>query len=402
MGDLKGKNILLGICGGIAAYKSAVLCRDLVTRGAEVRVVMTQSATQFITPLTMQALSGHPVQSDIFDAESDHGMGHIELARWADLILVAPASANTISRIAHGRADDLLATTVLASTASLVLAPAMNQQMWSNQATLDNIKNLESRGMSILGPDSGEQACGEQGAGRMIEPESIADHVESLVPSGLLRGINVTITAGPTWEAIDPVRGITNHSSGKMGYALANAIIDEGANVTLVSGPTAMTPPAAASFVAVTSALEMSDAVMKDIHSCDIFIGVAAVADYRPVLAADEKIKKEEEYLNLELVRNPDILADVAALDRSPFTVGFAAETENLIAHAQKKLSAKGIDMIAANDVAGELSAFGSDSNELLVIDKNGTIHLDRGSKIQIARLLTKEIAQRYHETYPA
>lgn len=402
MKDLTGQKILLGITGGIAAYKSAVLCRELKRLGADVRVIMTAAAVHFITPLTLQALSGHPVNSDLFQAEADHGMGHIELARWADLIMIAPASANTIARLAHGQADDLLTTTVLASDAPLYLAPAMNSLMWRHLATQANIELLTSRGVKILGPAEGDQACGEQGMGRMLEARQIAEHMQQLTQNELLAGKNIIVTAGPTWEALDPVRGLTNHSSGRMGYALASALQDAGAAITLISGPAALHPPYGVNCIRITSAEEMAESVMANIATCDIFVGVAAVADYRPVVSAEQKIKKNSETLTLALVRNPDILAMVAALDNAPFTVGFAAETENVTSNAEKKLTAKGIDMIAANPVSGDNSAFNSDSNELTLIDKNGISHLSRCSKPLLAQKLTKEIARRYYETYPA
>ena len=401
MNELAGKKILLGITGGIAAYKSAVLCRDLIRLGAEVRVIMTAAANQFITALTLQALSGHPVLSDLFAAETEHGMGHIELARWADSLLIAPASAQTISKLAHGEADNLLTTTVLASAAPLLIAPAMNNVMWRDTATQENIDLLLARGAIILGPASGDQACGETGPGRMLEPEEITEFLQLQYQAQSLTGKNVVITAGPTWEAIDPVRGLTNHSSGKMGYALANALHEAGANVKLISGPTALQPPHGVDCMNVTSAQEMSDAVMANITTCDIFVGVAAVADYRPVSSAKQKIKKNAETLTLELVRNPDILTMVAALDKPPFTVGFAAETENLVDHAKEKLAAKRVDMIAANPVSGDNSAFNSESNELSLIDRNGITHISRCSKLILARKLTKEIARRYYETHP-
>ena len=402
MHKLAGKKILLGITGGIAAYKSALLCRELKRLGADVRVIMTVAATHFITPLTLQALSGHTVHSDLFEAESDHGMGHIELARWADLVIIAPASANTIAKLAHGQADDLLTTTVLACDKPLSLAPAMNSLMWQHLATQANIQLLISRGVTVLGPAEGEQACGEQGPGRMLEAEQIAEHLQQQLNQELLAGKKVVVTAGPTWEAIDPVRGLTNHSSGKMGYELASALRDAGASITLISGPTALSPPAGVDCINITSAKEMTDAVMANVPSCDIFIGVAAVADYRPVSPAQQKIKKDADSLSIELVRNPDILAMVAALDDAPFTVGFAAETEKVVENAQKKLTAKGIHMIAANPVSGKNSAFNADSNELTLIDRDGISHLSRCSKPLLAQKLTKEIARRYYETYPA
>jgi phosphopantothenoylcysteine decarboxylase/phosphopantothenate--cysteine ligase len=397
---LTNRRILLGISGGIAAYKSAVLCRELVRRGADVRVVMTAAATRFITPMTLQALSGHPVQHDLFAAEAEHGMGHIELARWAELILIAPATAQTITRIVHGTADDMLSATVLASKAPLCIAPAMNHVMWGNSATQANIATLKDRQVQILGPAEGEQACGESGPGRMLEPEELAVQVERLLSNPVLRGKQVVITAGPTWEAIDPVRGISNISSGKMGYAIAQAASLAGADCVLVSGPTHLSAPQGVTRIDVTSAQQMADAVMSETTRCDIFIAVAAVADYRPVAPAGQKIKKHDEYLNLELVRNPDILAMVAATDNPPFTVGFAAETQDLEVQARKKLDSKGVDLIAANPVGGKNSAFNADDNELLLIDKYNTTKLPRSSKIQLAHQLIEEIAKRTHETH--
>jgi phosphopantothenoylcysteine decarboxylase/phosphopantothenate--cysteine ligase len=363
---------------------------------------MTEAATHFITPLTLQALSGHPVYSDLFAAEAEHGMGHIELARWADRLLIAPASAQTIAKLAHGEADNLLTTTVLASDAPLLMAPAMNNAMWQDSAMQENIDILLARGVTILGPASGDQACGEDGPGRMLEPSEIAEHLQLQLQPGLLAGKHIVITAGPTWEAIDPVRGLTNHSSGKMGYALASALYDAGASVKLISGPVHLRTPHGVDRINITSAQEMADAVMANISGCDIFVAVAAVADYRPVNRAKQKIKKNAETLSLQLVRNPDILAIVAALENAPFTVGFAAETENITEHATQKLAAKRIDLIAANPVSGDNSAFDSESNELTLIDRNSISHLSRCSKSLLARKLTKEIAQRYHETYPA
>lgn len=397
---LTDRRILLGISGGIAAYKSAVLCRELVRRGADVRVVMTESATRFITPMTLQALSGHPAQHDLFAAEDGHGMGHIELARWAELILIAPATAQTIARLAHGMADDMLSAAALASRAPLCIAPAMNHVMWSNSATQENLAILMDRQTRILGPAEGDQACGETGTGRMQEPEELAVQIEGLLSDPVLRGRRVVITAGPTWEPIDPVRGLSNQSSGKMGYAIAQAAGMAGADVVLVSGPTRLSAPQGVTRIDVMSAQQMADAVMAETASCDIFIGVAAVADYRPVSPADQKIKKDSEYVNLELVRNPDILAMVAAADNPPFTVGFAAETQNLEAHARKKLEAKGIDLIAANPVGGENSAFNADENELMLIDRKQIVTLPRASKTLLAQQLIKEIANRYHETH--
>jgi phosphopantothenoylcysteine decarboxylase/phosphopantothenate--cysteine ligase len=400
MANLSGKHILLGICGGIAAYKSAQLCRELKRSGADVRVVMTQSACRFIAPLTLQALSGNPVGHDLFEAESMDGMGHIELARWADLVLVAPATAQSMARFAHGQADDLLSATLLASQAPVLLAPAMNHAMWDNPATRDNLASLRQRGFSILGPAAGEQACGETGVGRMLEAEQIAELVEQSFVEPVLEGLQVLMTAGPTREAIDPVRVITNSSSGKMGYAVAEAATRAGASVTLVSGPVSLPAPAGTRRIDVVSAEQMAAAVMANLADCDIFIGVAAVSDYRPANSADHKIKKKGEYMNLPLVRNPDILAMVAAHEPVPFTVGFAAETDNLEENARDKLIAKGIDVIAANPVGGEAGAIDADDNELTLIDRNGVMQLPRAAKTVIARQLIEEIAKRYHETY--
>jgi phosphopantothenoylcysteine decarboxylase / phosphopantothenate---cysteine ligase len=347
MHSLINKQILLGITGGIAAYKSAELCRLLVKAGAEVRVVMTASACEFITPLTMQALSGNRVHIELLDEEAEAAMGHIELARWADLVLVAPASANFIARLTHGEASDLLTTVCLAATAPLALAPAMNQAMWSNQNTQDNMSALKQKGLHIFGPADGEQACGDIGLGRMLEPSELALLAAGLFQNGAFAGLKVCITAGPTREAIDPVRYISNHSSGKMGYALAQAALEAGAQVSLISGPVNLPPPPHAYLVNVESAEQMLNAVTKE--TCDIFIAVAAVADYRPQQIASNKIKKTRESIQLELVENPDILATIAAQKPKPFCVGFAAETENLKRNALAKLTNKNIDLVIAN-----------------------------------------------------
>jgi len=348
MSTLTNKRVLLGVTGGIAAYKCPDLVRRLRERGAEVRVVMTAAAAEFVTPLALQAVSGHPVRRELLDAQAESGMGHIELARWADLVLVAPASADFIARAAQGRADDLLSAVVLAAAGPRALAPAMNQQMWANPATQDNLRRLRAAGAHVLGPASGDQACGEIGPGRMLEPVELADAAAGLFASGELDGLSVLVTSGPTYEAIDPVRGLTNRSSGRMGHAVAAAAMEAGARVTLISGPTALPDPDRVATVHVTSALEMRDAVMERLDACDVFIGVAAVADYRPAEAAVEKIKKGAERMTLELVRNPDILAEVAARAKRPFTVGFAAETRAVAENARAKLLAKGADLIAA------------------------------------------------------
>lgn len=392
----KNRRILVGVTGGIAAYKSPDLVRRLMERGADVRVVMTVAATEFITPLTLQAVSGHPVYQHLLDTDAESGMGHIELARWAEMIVVAPATANFMAKVASGRADDLLSTLVIASGAELVLAPAMNQQMWQNRATQENLQTLVDRGIRIIGPGDGDQACGEVGPGRMTEPVQIA---EQLLGDGMPRlyaGTRLLITAGPTWEAIDPVRGITNHSSGKMGYAMAQAALDYGADVTLVSGPVSLAPPHGVSCIHVRSTRQMLDAVMAEISGADIFIAVAAVADYRPARAAAQKIKKKDESMTIELVRNPDILAQVAAIENGPFTIGFAAETEQLLANAQAKLEAKKLDVIIANDVSGDDSAFGNDTNAVTLIHKDGSMSFDRSDKYG----LSAEILESVHPLY--
>ncbi len=398
MGTLANKRLLLGVTGGIAAYKAAELTRRLRARGADVRVVMTRAATEFITPLTLQALSGHPVRLDLLDADGEAGMGHIQLARWADLVLVAPASADFLARLAQGRADDLLSALCLASEATVAVAPAMNQAMWRNPATRANLERLVVQDIAVWGPDEGAQACGETGPGRMLEPEALAERAAALFQTGALDGLEVMVTAGPTWEALDPVRGLTNRSSGKMGYAVAVAAMEAGARVRLVSGPTALPDPERVETIRVASARQMHDAVLARVRDAHIFIGVAAVADYRPARVAPEKIKKTGERLTLELVRNPDILAAVAALDPAPYTVGFAAETEDLEAHARAKLRAKGLDLIAANPVGGREGGFEADTNRLTLIDAHGQVtRLPLQSKARLARCLIQEIAQRYH-----
>ena len=398
MAGLTNKRILLGLTGSIAAYKSADLARRLRDAGAEVRVIMTRATEEFITPLTMQTVSGHPVHRYLMDETSESGMSHIELARWTDLILVAPASANFLAKLNQGRADDLLSTVCLATEAAIALAPAMNQQMWSNPATQRNAFGLKQLGIHLFGPASGDQACGETGAGRMLEPNEIVAKAETLFETGALEGLRVIVTAGPTWEAIDPVRGISNRSSGKMGYAVAEAAIEAGAHVTLVSGPTSLTAPEKVRRVNISSAEQMYQAVMDNIDQTDIFIGVAAVADYRPKAPAQGKIKKQTETLTLELVRNPDILASVAARADAPFTVGFAAETEDVMANAQQKLDSKGVDLIAANQVGSEGSGFDADRNVLTLIDKDGTTELGQQTKTKLARELIRQIAKRFYE----
>ncbi len=400
MQDLAAKHIVLGVTGGIAAYKSPELVRRLMEAGAEVRVVMTENGKRFVGPLTFQAVSGHPVHHEWLDAGSESGMGHIDLARWADLVLIAPATANVIARIAHGLADDLLSTVCITTDAPLAIAPAMNQQMWASTAVQANVRILGDRGVSVLGPGAGDQACGETGPGRMLEPDDLLRGVRGLFGAGVLAGQKVVITAGPTWEAIDPVRGITNHSSGKMGYAIAQAAVRAGARVTLVSGPTGLATPRGVEKVAVLSAQEMHDGALAACADASVFIGVAAVADYRPEHVETQKIKKSRDRMHIDLVRNPDILADVAALPDRPFTVGFAAETEKVEQHAREKLLKKGVDLIAANDVSGD-TGFGGDDNHILLVDRSGARDLGRASKTELARRLIELIGERLNASGP-
>lgn len=401
MNDQLGSRVLLGVGGGIAAYKSVDLVRRLKERGAEVRVVMTEAATGFVAPLTFQAVSGQPVRTTLLDPAAEAGMGHIELARWADRLLVAPATADLLARLAHGIADDLLTTLALATEAQLVLAPAMNQAMWRHPATQANVDTLRRRGARILGPGQGEQACGDVGPGRMLEPLELADALYARA-DGLLDGVRVLMTAGPTREPVDPVRFLGNRSSGRMGYALAEALVELGAEVALVTGPTALPAPPVAELVRVESALEMHAAVMSRASGCDLFIGAAAVADYRPVEPAGRKIKKDAGELSIRLVRNPDILAEVAALSSGPFTVGFAAETDRVIEYARGKLEKKGLDLIAANQVGGERGGFESEDNALTVLWDGGSRELPMMSKTRLARDLAAVIAERYGERHAA
>ena len=370
MESLINKNILLGVTGGIAAYKSAEIVRVLKKAGSSVRVVMTQSAQEFITPLTLQALSGNPVSTDLLDVEAEAAMGHIELARWADAILIAPATANTIARLSSGRADDLLSSITLAFDGPIGLAPAMNQAMWKDERTQSNIKNLERKEFSLYGPGSGEQACGDVGLGRMLEPSEIVELFASLFEAGSLSNKSVLITAGPTQEPIDPVRYVTNRSSGKMGYALAEAAIEAGAQVTLVSGPVNILPPASCNLIPVETAQEMYDAVMHHVRGIDIYIGTAAVADYSPSKIENSKIKKKgnNEALVLKMKENLDILKTVSDMKDRPYMVGFAAETEDLLKNARKKLEKKKIDLIIANDVSDKSIGFDSEENEVTLI----------------------------------
>ena len=371
MNRLTNKRVLLGVTGGIAAYKSADLVRRLQDDGADVRVVMTRSAQEFITPLTMQALSNHPVHLDLLNTETESVMGHIELARWADVVLIAPATADFIARLTAGHGDDLLTTICLAAECGVIVAPAMNQAMWAKPSTQQNKQLLMQRGVALLEPDVGVQACGETGAGRLMDVQEIVTALASRFKTASLAGRHIVITAGPTREAIDPVRYISNHSSGKQGYALALAGIEAGARVTLISGPTNINPPDRATVIAVQSADEMLAAVMSSISDCDIFIGVAAVADYKPASVERQKIKKSSgNAMELHLIKNQDILKTVANLENRPFTVGFAAETENVIEHARTKLAAKNLDMIIANNVADTSIGFNSDHNETTIITR--------------------------------
>ena len=399
MKELQNKHILLGVTGGIAAYKSAELIRRLQDEGADVRVVMTRAATEFITPLTMQALSGHPVSLDLLDTETESVMGHIELARWADLVLVAPASANFLAGLRQGRGDDLLTTLCLAATCPIAVAPAMNQAMWSNIATQENCAGLLRNGIRFFGPDEGLQACGETGQGRLLDVPKIVSLTSAVFPTGLLSGKTVMITAGPTREAIDPVRYISNHSSGKQGYALAEAAVEAGARVLLISGPVALAAPDRVTLIKVISADDMYAAVMEKIGECDIFIGVAAVADFKPVKVQTQKIKKQQtdgpRTLTLSLVENPDIIASVACLPKPPFVVWFAAETENLQTYARDKLHRKHLDLIVANDVADSSIGFNSDNNGTTVIAKDIAISLPVASKRQVSVRIIEIIAER-------
>lgn len=382
---------MLGITGGIAAYKAAELARLLMKRDIEVRVAMTEAAGHFITPTTMQALTGHPVLLDQW--QDDNGMTHIHASRNADAIVIAPASADFIAKLAHGLANDLLSTLCLARNCPLLIAPAMNREMWQNPATQRNIAQLAADGVQVLGPDCGVQACGEEGMGRMLEAEQLAQDIATLFQPKPLAGTRVLITAGPTYEAIDAVRGITNRSSGKMGYAIAQAARELGAQVTLVSGPTALDAPRGVERIDVASAAEMFDAVKQRVAGCDIFIGVAAVADYRVARPSEQKLKKSTESLTLELVPNPDILAHVASLPQPPFCVGFAAESENLAEHAEQKRRAKKLPLLVGNLAQ---QAIGADDNEVILFDDAGKHPLPRAGKLALARLLMQQIAQRY------
>ena len=402
-GELTNRQILLGVSGGIAAYKSAELVRRLQDLGAEVRVVMTPAAEEFITPLTLQALSGNPVHNTLLDTEAEAAMGHIELARWADLILIAPASADCIARLAQGQGNDLLTTVCLAARCPVAVAPAMNQAMWHHQATADNLKLLAKRGVAQFGPDSGGQACGDVGFGRMSDPDELAREVVGIFKTGALAGQCVVITAGPTREAIDPVRYISNHSSGKMGYAIAQAAVDAGAKTILISGPTALATPEHVTRVDVTSADDMHKAALAHADECDIFIASAAVADFKPAILAEQKIKKtmDDDTMTIEMIKNPDIVADIAATQPKPFVVGFAAETQNVITYARNKLARKNLDMIIANDVSQENIGFNSDNNAVVIVTTDAETVLPETSKKQLAYDIITAIASQYTPQKP-
>jgi phosphopantothenoylcysteine decarboxylase/phosphopantothenate--cysteine ligase len=395
--QLNNKQILLAVTGGIAAYKSAELIRRLKDVGAEVRVVMTQGAQEFITPLTLQALSANPVHTALLDPAAEAGMGHIELARWADLVLVAPATADFMARLAQGRADDLLTTLCLATDAPIAIAPAMNQGMWKDATTQTNLAILQNKGVLIFGPGEGSQACGDIGPGRMLEPEQLAAMAAGQFQSRALDGISVVITAGPTREAIDPVRYISNHSSGKMGFAIAEAAAEAGARVTLIAGPVSLATPEHVRRVDVESAEQMYTAAIDALKSCDIFIASAAVADYRPVTIAEQKIKKNDQSMQIALTRNPDIVAAVAAHSDRPYTVGFAAETEKLLENGRNKLVKKQLDLVIANDVSVKGVGFNSDDNAVTLIGPDGDKALPLASKRQLGRMLIATIAEQFH-----
>ena len=387
------KNILLCVTGGIAAYKSPEIIRLFKKDGADVKVVMTESAKEFITPLTLQAVSGNEIHDSLLDIEAERAMGHIELAKWADLILIAPCTAETLSKLTHGRADDLMGAVILASNASVYIAPAMNMNMWSNKGTQENFESLSSRGYSFIGPADGEQACGDIGPGRMVEPYEIIKLISLSLENGPFNKKTITITAGPTREQIDPVRYISNNSSGKMGYALADAALELGATVNLVSGPVSIKANKSANLIRVNSANQMLESVIKCMKDSDIFIGCAAVSDFKPVDYSDVKIKKDKsKYFDLELKKNEDILNRVASEFSSSYVVGFAAETSNVNTNAKEKLLSKNLDMIISNDVSNKSIGFDVDENEVNIITKDETIFLEKNNKIKIARQILEII----------
>ena len=396
MSSLSNKQIILGVTGGIAAYKSAEVVRRLQDQGADVRVVMTPAASEFIRPLTMQALSGHPVHSDLLDSEAEAGMGHIELARWADLLLIAPASADFIANMVHGKADSLLGAIHLATPAKVAVAPAMNQAMWSHPASLANIEALQQRGVTIIGPDQGIQACGDIGPGRMEQPDSIVRGAGSLFQNGLLAGKKIVLTAGPTREALDPVRYLSNHSSGKMGFALARAAAEAGALVTLITGPVVLSTPMNVERIDVVSADDMLEAAQLHGAGCDIFVGAAAVADYRPATVSGQKIKKSEDRIVFDLMKNPDVIATMAVMEQRPtLVIGFAAETEKMLEHARGKLLKKSLDFVIANDVSRSDIGFNSDLNCVSVIDHTSCTELPLANKSVLAKRLFDMLASR-------
>ena len=395
---LANKRILVGVTGSIAAYKSAELVRRLREAGAQVRVAMTENAQRFITPLTMQAVSGHPIHTELFDLQAEAAMGHIELARWADLILVAPATADFMVRLAHGNADDLLTTLCLASKAPIALAPAMNQGMWNHTLTQENLQALQQKKVYILGPAEGSQACGDVGMGRMLESVDILKQVNEIFATGKLAGKKVVITAGPTHEAIDPIRFLSNASSGKMGFALACALREAGANVTLISGPVSLSKPTGIDYISVTSAQEMYESVMKCIENCDIFFAVAAVSDYRSQVIAPQKIHKNEETMHLILERNPDIVSSVGRLTNKPFIVGFAAETHDVLTSARNKRQKKNMDLIIANQITKE-QGMGSDDNAVTLISSTDEVSFPLTTKSKLARQLVAIIAELYQKS---
>ena len=396
MHDFVDKKIVLGICGGIAAYKAAFLVRELTRLGATVRVVMTKSAQQFITSLTLQALSGHEVRCDLFDSSAERAMGHIELARWADYVVIAPASANCLAKLAYGLADDLLTTLYLVCEVPVVVCPAMNQSMWSSPATSQNCTLLRQRGVMMVGPTAGEQACGELGYGRMAEPEDIINALRLTAVQNVLLGKKVMVTAGPTWESIDPVRFISNRSSGKMGYALATAAQIAGAEVTLISGPTALTCPLGVKFHSVQSAQEMYERVMSHLEPGMILISCAAVSDYAVAKQAKQKIKKLQSAWSIELELNPDIVSDVAKTKQCAYVVGFAAETTDLLTHARNKLKAKKLNMVVANQV-GETLGFLQDEHEVTVITTDKEVKLPKAHKTRLAGQIVAILAKNMH-----
>ena len=400
MCSLSNKRIIVGVTGGIAAYKSAEIVRRLQDRGADVRVVMTPGAEEFIRPLTMQALSGHPVHSGLLDEKAEAGMGRIELARWADLLLIAPATADFMATMVHGKADSLLAAIYLATPALVAVAPAMNQGMWRHPASLDNVEKLNQRGVTIIGPDSGIQACGDTGPGRMEQPDTIIEQASVMFSTGLLQGKKVVITAGPTREALDPVRYISNHSSGKMGYALATAAADAGADVVLISGPVNLLVPDRCQHISVVSANDMLVASLECAKKADIFIATAAVADYRAVSISENKIKSDDKVLTINFEKNPDIIRTVAAAHKSAFMVGFAAESTDVENYAKGKLKTKGLDAIIANDISRSDIGFNSDDNEVSWIDADSSITFSKRSKAQLSRDLIAQIAGKYNDKH--